>query len=367
MLKKDYRCFNLISLMKKISLILLSIIVLVNYNCSGSSAIQEGDNLDFKQKEWASAQEINRRLGKGINIGNTFELRQSLQPNFVFDDMERIAGLGFSHVRIPINWERADRSSSTEPYTIKNDFFKTIDSVVKEALKNKLHVIINLHHHDAFMANPTTNKERFLSHWKQISDHFKGYPDSLLFEVLNEPHDKLNTSMWNVYLKEALNVIRKTNPKRCVLIGTAEWGGISGVKYLSLPNDPNIILTVHYYSPFQFTHQGASWTEGADAWLGTEWRDTETERQKVIDDFKPVLKLAMQKGIPIHIGEFGSYSKADMDSRVRWTRYLSSWFNQQGFSWAYWEWNAGFGIYDPKTKSYRMQLIDALLNDKLLD
>ena len=87
----------------------------------------------------------------------------------------------------------------------------------------------------------------------------------------------------------------------------------------------------------------------------------------VIDDFKPVLKLAMQKGIPIHIGEFGSYSKADMDSRVRWTRYLSSWFNQQGFSWAYWEWNAGFGIYDPKTKSYRMQLIDALLNDKLLD
>src|SRR5690554_2694812 len=90
MLKKDYRCFNLISLIKKISLILLSIIVLVNYNCSGSSAIQEGDNLDFKQKEWASAQEINRRLGKGINIGNTFELRQSLQPNFVFDDMERI-------------------------------------------------------------------------------------------------------------------------------------------------------------------------------------------------------------------------------------------------------------------------------------
>jgi endoglucanase len=72
------------------------------------------------------------------------------------------------------------------------------------------------------------------------------------------------------------------------------------------------------------------------------------------------------KNIPIHIGEFGAYSKADMDSRVKWTRFLSRWFEQQGFfSWAYWEWNSSFGIYDPQTKTYRTQLVNALTKDAM--
>jgi endoglucanase len=63
--------------------------------------------------------------------------------------------------------------------------------------------------------------------------------------------------------------------------------------------------------------------------------------------------------------KFGAYSKADMDSRVKWTRFLSRWFEQQGFSWAYWEWNSGFGIYDTQTKTYRTQLVDALTKDTM--
>ena len=78
-----------------------------------------------------------------------------------------------------------------------------------------------MHHHDNLFANPSAEKARFISQWEQISDYFKNYPDSLLFEILNEPHDKLTPALWNEYSKEALSVIRKTNPERCVLLGTA--------------------------------------------------------------------------------------------------------------------------------------------------
>lgn len=316
-------------------------------------------------EKWAIAKEINGRLGRGINLGNTFEAEQSWQSPFVADDLKRIADLGFTHIRVPIRWERDDRSMATAPYTIYPEFMATIQSVVNEALKQKLHVIINMHHHNDLFANPSAQKARFLSQWEQIADRFKSYPDSLLFEILNEPHDQLTPSLWNTYLSEALQRIRATNPNRCVLIGTADWGGVSGLQSLQLPNDPPLILTLHYYNPFQFTHQGASWSEGSDAWLGTKWQDTEFERQDVEDDFKAAVKFVNEKNIPLHVGEFGAYSRADMDSRVKWTRFLARWFEQQQFSWAYWEWNSGFGIYDPQTGQYHQQLVNALTKDPM--
>mgnify|MGYP000872505564 FL=1 len=346
--------------MKMSKSILLFILVSFITSC------QKSNSEPATEKNWATATEMNQRLGRGINIGNTFEADQSWQSPFDADDFRKIAELGFTHVRVPIKWERDDRSMSTSPYTIYPEFLNTIKSVVDAALKNKLHIIINMHHHNDLMADPQAQKARFLAQWKQISEYFKDYPDSLVFEILNEPHDKLTAGLWNDYYRDALRVIRETNPQRCVLLGVAEWGGTSALKSLTIvPNDNHLILTIHYYNPFQFTHQGAEWVEGSDAWLGTKWNDTQADRQAVMNEFQAAIALSRSKNIPIHIGEFGAYSKADMDSRVKWTRFLSRWFEQQGFSWAYWEWNSGFGIYDPQTKTYRTQLVDALTKDTM--
>ena len=37
----------------------------------------------------------------------------------------------------------------------------------------------------------------------------------------------------------------------------------------------------------------------------------------------------------------------------------------QGWSWAYWEFSAGFGIYNPSDNSYNDRLIDALLHNEM--
>ncbi|MGC4235379.1 MAG: cellulase family glycosylhydrolase, partial [Niabella sp.] len=177
----------------------------------------------------------------------------------------------------------------------------------------------------------------------------------------------LDASRWNSFFREALQTIRKTNPERTVLLGTAEWGGVSALKKLMVPDDKHLILTIHYYNPFHFTHQGASWTEGSNAWLGTKWLDTEYERQDVADELKAVVQFSKEKNIPVHIGEFGAYSAADMESRVRWTRFMARWFEQQGFSWAYWEFNSGFGIYDPQSGQYHTPLVNALTKDVMVN
>lgn len=314
--------------------------------------------------------EMNERLGRGVNIGNTFEgpSEAAWGNRYDSDHFRIISELGFQHIRLPVRWEPAERSMTTFPYTIAPSFLERIQEVVDNALNHDLHIIVNMHHHEALYEDPAGQKERFLSQWYQIADYFKDYPDLLLFEVMNEPHGNLTPELWNEYFADALAEIRKTNPTRVVLLGVAEYGGLGGVSHLQLPDDEYIILSPHYYNPFNFTHQGADWVgPGADEWLGTKWYDTEAERETVINEFSYALSFAETNHIPIHVGEFGALSTADMASRQRWTTFLARWFESQNMSWAYWEFNAGFGIYDPATGKFVEPLVDALLHNAMPD
>lgn len=312
--------------------------------------------------------ELNKKLGKGINMGNMFEAPTETEWGNPFRDdyFGRIATLGFNHVRIPIRWDTPARAQQTEPYTINKQFIERVKYVIDKALAEKLYVIINMHHHNEIFDKPDQVKPRFLSQWKQIAEYFKGYDDRLIFEVMNEPNTNLTADKWNVFFADALTEIRKTNPTRAVLMGTAPWGGLGGVPQLKIPKDDNVMITIHYYDPFTFTHQGADWV-GAESknWLGTKWENTTLERDEIVKQFQYVISFAQQNNVPINIGEFGAYSTADIDSRVKWTNFLARWFESQGFSWAYWEFSAGFGIFNPSTNQVLTVLADAMLKNPM--
>ncbi len=310
----------------------------------------------------------NDELGRGINLGNMFEAPSEAAWGNPFQDdyIDRIAKLGFQHIRIPISWETDHRSLAEPPYTIDPEFLKRIRHVVDLASKRHLQVIINMHHHEDLFNDPEGQRKRFVSMWEQIARYFSGCPDNLVFELMNEPHGNLLAEKWNGLLADGIHAIRRTDKKRFILVGTAEYGGLGGLSKLQLPADDRLILTIHYYNPFPFTHQGAEWVGSeAEKWLGTQWLDTESERMAVQSDFAAAIQYGRDHHVPIHIGEFGAFNKADLASRARWTTYLSRYFESQGFSWAYWEFCAGFGIYNPSTKAYVEELVDALLHNPM--
>ncbi|TVR51289.1 MAG: glycoside hydrolase family 5 protein [Puniceicoccaceae bacterium] len=315
----------------------------------------------------ADIHDLNRELGRGINYGNVFEAPSEQEWGNPWDPgfPRMIADLGFDHVRMPVRWET--RSLAEPPYTIAPEFFERIKAAVDQSLEAGLHVIINMHHHADLYADPRGQKERFLAQWDQIATFFKDYPERLLFEIFNEPHGNFTAELWNEFFPAALKVIRRTNPERGVLIGTANWGGLGGLPHLVWPEgDDRLILTVHYYNPFRFTHQGATWSGPQTMeWIGTTWDNTRQEREAVRRELAPLVEFSKKHNVPVHIGEFGAYSTADMDSRARWTTYVTRVFEELGFSWAYWEFSAGFGIYDRSAGELRRPLVDALLHNPM--
>jgi endoglucanase len=168
--------------------------------------------------------------------------------------------------------------------------------------------------------------------------------------------------LWNQYLSESLAIVRETNPTRDVVIGPTSWNAYDWLSTLDVPNDPHLIVTFHYYLPFPFTHQGAEWAgEEAQRWLGTTWTATDAEKAEVASHFDLVAEWAQRKNVRILLGEFGAYSRAPQDSRVRWTEFVRSEAERHGFAWAYWEMASGFGAYDPVAHAWREDLLKALI------
>jgi len=303
--------------------------------------------------------EMNSRLGMGINLGNVFEPPAlgawGVEANGAY--IEEIKAKGFSSIRIPVRWSA--HAEKEAPYTIHRYFMDTVKWAVDLALANELVVVLNMHHYDEMIENPAAHKTRYLALWEQIADEFQHYSDSLYFEIFNEPNGNFTPAIWNEYLVEGLSVIREKNPARMVVIGTAEWGGLAGLPRLVLPNDPNIILTIHYYEPFNFTHQGAGWT-GLNLPIGVTWDSTAAQIRAITRDMDQIKRYSETHNVPVYIGEFGAIENADDVSRAKWIGHLRTVFEEYGFSGAYWEFCSGFGIYDPALECYRTGMLQAL-------
>jgi endoglucanase len=307
--------------------------------------------------------EQNKRLGRGINLGNALDAPNEGEWGVTLKEeyFKIIKEAGFDSVRVPIRW--SNHALKEPPYTIDSAFFNRVDWAIKNAIRNDLYVMINVHHYFELMEDPNAHSKRFLALWKQIAERYKDYPDSVMFEPLNEPCKALTAGMWNELLKKALAVIRESNPNRTVVVNPAEYNAFDMLDKLTIPEeDRNIIVSFHYYSPMEFTHQNAEWVEGSKQWAGTRWTGTDEQKKAITDAFDKAAAWGKKHNRPINLGEFGVYKDADKDDRARWTAFVAKSAIEHGFSYHYWEFcHECFGAYDQQTNQWKAHLLNALI------
>jgi len=444
--------------------------------------------------------DVHSALGRGINFGNSLEAPREGDWGVTLDasSFALVADAGFTHLRLPVSW--AGYADAEAPYLIPDgadptidhpeytNIWERVDWAIEQAEANGLSVIIDMHHYDEIHADPLAEQERFLAMWRQIAVRYADSGSHVLFELLNEPHQTFDVepSLWNDLAARTLAVVRETNPDRAILIGPVGYNGIDRLSDLELPDDPNIIATVHVYEPFEFTHQGAPWVDPVLP-VGTSWdpdeirfppgvvdyswdttvtfesdairveyqqqwagfsidyqrsvsptevsfdvagkadlrivcrepegeteaavlRTTEksstysvdlrgcasdstgiffqtrssnvdvltftsivicTDRgcEEMVQTRHGAIESLLQRaadwgadaGVPMHMGEFGTFEAAPLDDRAKWTEVMQLSALDRGLSTAYWEFNSGFGIWDPGASAWIEPLRDALL------
>jgi endoglucanase len=298
-------------------------------------------------------------LHRGVNVlGYDPIWTDPARGRFKQGYFKAIRDAGFDFIRVNLQAFRHMKPTGE----IDDAWLKRLDWVVSNGTAAGLSVIIDEHDFNACSNDPDTCRIVLGNFWKQVAPRYRTAPPSLMFELLNEPHDKLDADHWNALLVDMLAIVRRSNPVRTVVIGPTQWNSLDKLPTLKLPEgDRNILVTFHYYEPFQFTHQGASWTN-MTAVHGIIW-GSDADRARLAADFAKVAAWSKQAGRPVLLGEFGAYDKSGtpIELRAAYTQAVAREAEKNGFAWAYWQFDSDFVVYDVGKDQWVKPILDALI------
>jgi len=240
---------------------------------STSDAATELACADVVRAPSVAAPSDEAQLARGINFAGDFEVepRGAWGQSIPDEDFARAAAAGFDHIRVPIRW--SSHTGAAPDYLIDQGFLAEVDHLVNLAHAEGLTIIIDVHHFEQLDQNPAGERNHYLAIWEQLADHYRDEPASVVFELLNEPIGRFNDQpeLWNELAADALSIVRQTNPDRTVIIGPVSYNHADRLEDLELPQDPNLVVTIHTYDPDSFTTQGAVFIDPVPA-NGVTWR-----------------------------------------------------------------------------------------------
>lgn len=264
---------------------------------------------------------------------------------------------GFDFVRVNLfAFRHMDDQNRLDP-----EWLARLDWVVREATEAGLGVILDQHDFDACAKDLPACRVKLPAFWRQVAPRYRDAPGSVAFELLNEPHGPLDAETWNAFFPELLAIVRETNPNRTVIVGPTRWNNFNELETLELPEDDrNLLVTFHYYEPFRFTHQGASWANMTDV-SGVTW-GSESDRTQIRADFARVADWARRHRRPILLGEFGAYDKlTPVGMRAAYAAAVAREAEARGFGWSYWQFDSNFLAWDMAKDDWVKPIHEALI------
>lgn len=308
---------------------------------------------------------------RGFNLQGKFPEAQhpSSVPAYEEFDFATMADWGFNFARLPLSyWVWGSRDDWT---VIREEPLKQIDRALDLGKQYGVHVNLNFHRTPGYCINQrelepadlfTGNKaqrDRALAatayHWKYFARRFKGIPNrQLSFDLINEP-PKMRS--YEVYLEERyveivktiVPAIREEDPDRLIF---ADGINIGQAPVLGIAN-LGLVQSTRGYKPKAVSHYTATWvprdefeTMSPPTWplkddQGQIW-DRARLKQEYVDLYKPLT----DRGVQIHVGEWGSFNQTPHPVTLAWMEDCLSLWHEAGWGFALWNLRGAFGVLD---------------------
>jgi endoglucanase len=316
-------------------------------------------------------------LQHGINLSGWFASSRDLSAQHFASftnaaDLGTIHAMGFDFVRVGIAPDLIERHGQVAP--AQPEALVELDRAVKEALDNHLEVMLCVFPDDDYKHNLATERgvDDFVQLWRILAGHFAAQDhDRIFYELMNEPEVQ-DPYRWMGIQARVVEAIRQIDTDHTIIATAANYSSLGDLLQLEPVSDANVIYNFHFYEPYQFTHQGASW--GADNWIfykNIPYPATDTmlaEQMKNVPGDLARYELylygaggwnseaiagriafaaawARERHVPLICNEFGAYrDTADPASRARWIGDVRSALEANHIGWAMWDYRGNFGV-----------------------
>jgi endoglucanase len=313
---------------------------------------------------------------RGVNLTGWFQTSGTKQIQFTKytkKDFENIKSLGCDVIRLPINLFYM--TDGKPDYTIDPLFYDFLDQAVDWA--EELHIYLMLDNHTSDdVASKNPDLETILAKvWKQMAGHYKNRSGYLLYEIMNEPNG-ITTAVWGKIQQTAIDAIRSMDGKHTIVVGPSGFNTYNELNQLPYYTDTNLLYTFHFYDPFLFTHQGATWVtpsmaplanvpfpyeagqmpalpaELIGSWINSAYNNYQQDGN--VAKIKQLIDVAVtfknNRNVPVFCGEFGVYMKNSNDAfRVSWYNEVRKYLEEKAIPWTIWDYQGGFGLFQNGT------------------
>ncbi len=310
---------------------------------------------------------------KGVNLTNWFQVngpREIQFTKFTKRDFEHIKSLGCDVIRLPINLHFM--TDGAPAYTLDPLFLSFLDQAIDWAEELEIHLILDNHTFDVDENTDPLIGDVLEKVWGQMAEHLVDRSEYVYYEVLNEPHG-IGNELWANIQQGVIDAIRAVDTTHYIVVGGADWNSYGTLESLSAYSDNKLIYTFHFYFPFLFTHQGATWVSpsllpmagvpfpyDADrmpaldaSFLGTWIQGSylsyplEGSVNRIKEELDIALRFRDTYNVPVYCGELGVYiPNSDSEDRNAWYEAVKDYLEENDVAWTMWDYEGGFGLFE---------------------
>jgi endoglucanase len=312
-------------------------------------------------------------FSKGVNFSQWFEAPNAKAIQFamyVEQDFINAKSLKADVIRIPVRMH--NMTDGAPEFVLDPLMLGYLDTAVGWAEKHQLYVIIDNHSFHPVDPTDTNIDGILLKVWTQIAQRYKNRSKYVVYEILNEPHG-ISDSLWGEIQGQAIEAIRKIDTTHTIIVGGTDYNSIGKLSSIPQYSDPNLIYTFHFYDPYVFTHQGATWglpslaslagvpfpadrkriPQIPDDLKGT-WIESALKNYRKDADFSKLassldktVAFSRERNVPVFCGEFGVYMiQSPEKDRIVWYELISGMLERRNIAHTSWDYYGGFGIFN---------------------
>ncbi|MBN1267348.1 MAG: cellulase family glycosylhydrolase [Anaerolineales bacterium] len=313
-------------------------------------------------------------------------------PPYTLSDLQTLA----SHGANLVNISHPGLYTETPPYELDEAVQANLDQLLDWALEADLFVVI------AFRTGPGRSEFTFLlddlglwfdeqylndsvwqdekaqagwvEMWEYTAARYQEHPALVGYDLMVEPnanevlfdewdpleYDSLaagTLSDWNSFYPRIAAAIRKEDPQTPILVEPTGYGAVGWLPVFELAHVDRLVVSVHQYAPFPYTHQSA----GVEILTFPGRFDTDWDGQA--DPFNrgwfdkllaPLDQFKNESGLPMAVNEYGvqrwtpgaaDFLEAELDA-----------FERRGLNHAIWLWEVSYPQYAQEVTAFQLRL-----------